>query len=84
LDLFGFLLNVVYFQEGKYISQKNFCIKIIIFSIFGFGALFSVLPTYGIYESHCEILSEKTISNDIKTTKDCGGQIDKYQVRIIN
>ncbi len=52
------------------------------FSIFGFASLFSVLPRYGIYESRCQIISEKIISNDTATiTKDCRRQIDEYQVR---
>jgi hypothetical protein len=42
-----------------------------------------VLPRYGIYESKCKILSEQIISNDTATvSKDCSGQIDKYQVRL--
>jgi len=85
LDLFGFLLNAIYSLESKYLyEKKNLPIytRIVMFSIFGFASLFSVLPRYGIYESRCTMLSEKIISNDTKTiTKDCRGQIDEYQVK---
>lgn len=44
--------------------------------------MFSVLPRYGIYESRCKTISEKMISNNTATiTKDCGGQVDEYQVK---
>lgn len=61
--------------------RESCSLEILLFSIFGFASLFSVLPQYGIYESRCQIVSEKIVSNDTKTiTKDCRGQIDEYQV----
>lgn len=77
-------MNVIFFLEGKcqmLLSEKNSMIQLTNFSIFGFASLFSVLPRYGIYESRCEVLSEKIISDDTKTiTTDCRKQIDEYQV----
>ncbi len=45
-------------------------------NIFGFPALFKVLPKYGVYSSYCQSL------NVINATKeDCTGQTQQYQVK---
>lgn len=44
-------------------------------NIFGFPALFQVLPKYGIFEQYCS--SNNALNS---TEKDCTGQTQQYQV----
>jgi hypothetical protein len=45
-------------------------------NIFGFSALFKVLPNYGVYSDYCQ-----SSSNAINSTEqDCTGQLKQYQV----
>jgi hypothetical protein len=44
-------------------------------NIYGFPALFEVLPKYGVYEGYCQS------SNDTNSTSQgCSGQTQQYQV----
>lgn len=44
-------------------------------NIFGFPALFTVLPKYGVYNNYCK-------SSINATQQDCTGQTQQYQVNI--
>lgn len=46
-------------------------------NIFGFPALFKVLPKYGIYDKYCE---SSNITHS--ASQDCSGQTQQYQVSL--
>lgn len=58
--------------------------KIEYFSIFGFAALFSIFPRYGIYESKCidSTKGNKQLNNTGSTKEKCLDQVDQYEVSL--
>ncbi|CAF0951989.1 unnamed protein product [Adineta ricciae] len=50
-------------------------VNLISANIFGFSALFKVLPKYGIYGKYCELSTVLNSTND-----DCSGQAQQYQI----
>lgn len=54
-------------------------VNLISANIFGFPALFKVLPKYGVYNNYCR---STNLMNE--TVQDCNGQIQQYQVNSPN
>jgi hypothetical protein len=55
-------------------------VNLISANIFGFSALFKVLPKYNIYSSYCQSSFDIVNSTDI----DCTGQTQQYQVNYLS
>jgi hypothetical protein len=62
----------------KWIGVIWLLIELILLSanIFGFPALFKVLPNYGVYSSYCQ-------SSVNGTEQDCSGQTQRYHVNFL-
>ncbi|CAF3004960.1 unnamed protein product [Rotaria sp. Silwood2] len=53
-------------------------------NIFGFSALFDILPKYGIYSNLCVniTITNSSNANDEKVTENCEGRTGRYQLFI--